>query len=173
MNKGMKEEEKNALQSSPNFIFLSYPTRGTDVNQVSFPRYSLSCLPPYLCSSYALLILYIWFYLTYTVSQNKIKISKFKVFCINACKWKKLKVLVAQSCLTFCDPMDYSQSVSVHGIFQARIPEWVAISFSRGPSQSRDQTWVSWTTSRFFTDWANREAHMHVSWLQIQGRPPF
>ena len=40
---------------------------------------------------------------------------------------------VAQSCLTLCDPMDYSlPGSSVHGIFQARVLEWVAISFSRG-----------------------------------------
>ena len=44
---------------------------------------------------------------------------------------------VAQSCLTLCDPMDYSlQGSSVHGIFQARVLEWVAISFSKGfPTQ--------------------------------------
>ena len=46
-----------------------------------------------------------------------------------------LRVLVAQSCLTLCDPMDYSAlSSSVHGILQARILEWVAIGFSRGSS---------------------------------------
>ena len=44
-------------------------------------------------------------------------------------------VLVSQSCLTLCDPMDCSLlGFSVHGIFQARILEWVAISFSRGSS---------------------------------------
>ena len=44
-----------------------------------------------------------------------------------------------QLCLTFCDPMDYSPPVfSVHGISQARILEWVAISFSRGSSQPKD-----------------------------------
>ena len=44
-------------------------------------------------------------------------------------------VLVAQSCLTLCDPMDCSPpGSSVHGIFQARILEWVPISFSRGSS---------------------------------------
>ena len=37
-------------------------------------------------------------------------------------------------------------SSSVHGILQARILEWVAISFSRGSSQSRDQTQVSWVS---------------------------
>ena len=45
---------------------------------------------------------------------------------------------VAQSCPTLCDPVD-----CVHGIFQARVLEWVAISFSRGSSRPRDQTPVS------------------------------
>ena len=50
-------------------------------------------------------------------------------------------MLVAQSCLTLCNPMNYSlPASSVHGILQARILEWVAIPFSRGSSQSRDQT---------------------------------
>ena len=49
---------------------------------------------------------------------------------------------VTESSLTLCDPMDCSWSgSSVHGILQARILEWVAISFSRGSSQPRDQTW--------------------------------
>ena len=47
---------------------------------------------------------------------------------------------------------------SVHGIFQARILEWAAISLSRGSSQFRDRTRVSCTARRFFTDWATREA---------------
>ena len=44
----------------------------------------------------------------------------------------------------------------VHGIFQERILEWVAISFSRGFSQPRDQTWVSHIVGRNFTIWATR-----------------
>ena len=44
--------------------------------------------------------------------------------------------VVARSCLTLCNPMDYT----VHGIFQARILEWVAFHFSRGSSQLRNQT---------------------------------
>ena len=45
----------------------------------------------------------------------------------------------------FYDPMDCSPpGSSVHGISQARILEWVAISFSRGSSQIRDQTWISY-----------------------------
>ena len=65
---------------------------------------------------------------------------------------QQVKVLVAQSCLTLCNPTDYSQpGSSVHGILHARILEWVAIPFSRGSSKSRDQTWVFCITSRFFT----------------------
>ena len=55
-----------------------------------------------------------------------------------------LLVLVAQSCLTLCDPMDYSlPKSSVHKTLWARILEWVTIPFSRGSSGLRDQTCVS------------------------------
>ena len=48
---------------------------------------------------------------------------------------EKVKVLGAQSCLTLCSPMDCSPLGSfVHGVFQARVLEWVAISFSRKPA---------------------------------------
>ena len=58
---------------------------------------------------------------------------------------------VTQSCPTLCDPMDCSlPGSSVHGIFQARVLEWAAISFSRGSSQHRDWTWVSRIVSRRF-----------------------
>ena len=51
---------------------------------------------------------------------------------------------VGSVCLTLCGPADCSPpSSSVHGIFQAKIPEWVVISSSRGSSQPRDRTWVS------------------------------
>ena len=69
-------------------------------------------------------------------------------------KPRALKVKVAQSCLTLCDPEDYM----VHWILQARILEWVAFPFSRGSSQYRDQTQVSRFAGRFFTIWATREA---------------
>ena len=52
--------------------------------------------------------------------------------------------LVAKSCSTLCDLMDCSlPGFSVHGLFQARILEWVAFPFSRGSSWPRDQTHVS------------------------------
>ena len=73
--------------------------------------------------------------------------------------------LVAKSCLTLCDPMDCSlPGSSVHGIFQARILEWVAISFSRGSSWPRDQTRVSCiscTGTWMLYCWAAREAQGH------------
>ena len=71
----------------------------------------------------------------------------------------KLKLKVAQLCLTLCDLMDYNPpGSSIQGILQARILEWVAIPFSKGSSQPRDRTWVSCIAGRFFTVWATREA---------------
>ena len=62
------------------------------------------------------------------------------------CMKVKRESEVAQSCLTLCDPMDCSLPGStIHGIFQARVLEWAAISFSRGSSQHRDQIHVSCT----------------------------
>ena len=58
-----------------------------------------------------------------------------------------MKVKVAQSCLTLCDPMDYT----FHGILQASILEWVAFPFSKESSQSRDRTQVSFIADGFFT----------------------
>ena len=67
--------------------------------------------------------------------------------------------------------MDYSlPGSSVHGIFQARVLEWVAISFSRGSSRPRDQTQVSRIAGRHFTLWATREAGLGSSRL-IKQRP--
>ena len=57
-----------------------------------------------------------------------------------------LKVKVAQSCLTLCTPLDYA----LHGILQARIPEWVTFPFYKGSSQPRDRTQASCLASRFF-----------------------
>ena len=71
---------------------------------------------------------------------------------------KENEVLVAQSGLTPCDPMDYSPpGSSDHGILQERILEWVAISFSRGSSWCRGQSRVSCIAGGFFTIWATRE----------------
>ena len=65
-----------------------------------------------------------------------------------------------QLCLTLWDPMDYT----VHGILQAGILDWAAFAFSRGSSQSGDQTQVSGIAGGFFTSWATREA---LTWDNI------
>ena len=54
---------------------------------------------------------------------------------------ESVKVLVAQSCLSLCDPVE---------ILQARILEWVAMLSSRGSPQPRDRIWVSCIAGRFF-----------------------
>ena len=63
----------------------------------------------------------------------------------------KLKLL---SCLGLYNPMDYT----LHGIFQARILEWVAFPLFKWSSQPRDRTPVSCIAGRFFTNWAIKEA---------------
>ena len=69
---------------------------------------------------------------------------------------------VAKLCLILCDPMDCSPpGSSVHGIFQARTLEWVAISSSRGSSQPKDETHVSWSSCigrQTLYHWATWEA---------------
>ena len=78
----------------------------------------------------------------------------------------KALVLVAQSCLTLCNPMDCSPPGSpLHGILQARILERIATAFSRGSSWPRDQTQVSCIAGRFFTIWATGKSWRHyVKW---------
>ena len=75
---------------------------------------------------------------------------------------------VAQSCPTLCDPMDCSlPGSSLHGILQARVLEWVAISFSRGSSWPRDRTRVSCIPGRRFN-----LSHLILLkvWISLLGR---
>ena len=73
---------------------------------------------------------------------------------------------VAPSCPTLCDPMDCSPpGSSVHGIFQARILEWVAISYSRKLPLPSDQTDVSWTGRWVFYHRAVWEALWYIHTL--------
>ena len=92
------------------------------------------------------------FYLiTHSVSSQELYFNrKFYRFFSNS-----MKVLVAQSCATLCDSMDFSPpGSSVHGILQAKILQWVAISFFTGSSRPRGQTCIA---GRFFTvlAWSN------------------
>ena len=82
-------------------------------------------------------------------------------------KWSE----AAQSYLTLCDPMDCSlPGSSLHGILQARVLGWVAISFSRGSSRPRDQTQVSCIAGKCFNLWATREAHKFESHHEFKFR---
>ena len=86
---------------------------------------------------------------------------------------RKVKVLVAQLYLTLLRPHGLARQ-SPHGFLQARILEWVAISSSRGSSQTKDQTQVSHTAGRFFTLWATRESLFSIvtnSTDNVQGFP--
>ena len=66
--------------------------------------------------------------------KKKNKVERFACVCS-----------VAQSCPTLCGAMHYSQlGFSVHGVFQARILDWVAISYCKGSSQPRDRTCISY-----------------------------
>ena len=74
---------------------------------------------------------------------------------------------LAQLCPTLGDPMDSGLPGSaVHGIFQARILEWAAISFSRGSSQPRDRTRVSRIVGRCFTTCTTKEVCNHEPQLK-------
>ena len=106
-------------------------------------------------------ILWIWMHWT----QNK-KWGSTSGIIRNSCWVDNMCVCVCaqslQSCLTLCDPVDYSSpGSSVLGILQARILEWVAMPSFRGSSQPRDQTHVSCIScisSGFFAHWATWEA---------------
>ena len=76
---------------------------------------------------------------------------------------KKKRKVKSLNRVQLCDPMDCSlPGSSVHGIFQARVLEWVAISFSKGSSQPRARTMVSRIVDRRFTIWATREAYKQL-----------
>ena len=103
--------------------------------------------------------------LSFTISWSLLKfmfvelviLSNYLILC-HPLLWEWSEV-IAQSCLTLCNPVDCSPlGSSVHGILQARILEWVAISFSRGSSQPRDRIRVSHIAGRWFNILATRAA---------------
>ena len=105
-----------------------------------------------------------------TISALSVKLSNFVSYLTQLSKHSvtclpfdlsKVNALVGQLCPTLCDPMDCSPpGSSVHGLLQARVLEWGAISFSRASSWPRGGTLVSCTTGRFFT-------------AEPPGKPPF
>ena len=88
-----------------------------------------------------------------SMNQGKLDMIKQEMarLNINIIGISELSEVVAQSRPTLCNPVDCSPpGSSVHGILQARILEWVAVSFSRGSSQPRDRTQVSCIAGRCF-----------------------
>ena len=94
----------------------------------------------------------------FRISFSKVRTLKQQSYSMFFEKWVVcVCVLVAQACLTLCDPMDCSLTgCSIHEILQARLLEWVAFPFSRESSQPRDWTWVFCIADRFFTIRATR-----------------
>ena len=106
--------------------------------------------------------LYNYLLLSLTITQKQPRVGDHSL---------RVKVLVSRSCPTHCNPTNCSPpGSSVHGILQARILQWVAISFSRGSSQLRDQAQVSCIACRLFTVWSTREDHSslnkHLGFIQ-------
>ena len=93
------------------------------------------------------------------------------IFCLMNEEWKWSESEVTQSCPTLCDPTDRSlPGFSVHGIFQARVLEWVAISFSGGSSWPRDQTRVSHIVGRCFYRLSHQGSYLHFLWHSLSDR---
>ena len=103
--------------------------------------------PEYVTPKYVSLTY--WFELNSTKKEQKQK-----KFSLPSSFLSKALLFCCQLCPTLCDPMDCSPpGSSVHGIFQARILEWAAISYSRGSSWPKDQTCIcciSCIAGRFF-----------------------
>ena len=91
------------------------------------------------------------------------------IICLN---WIVCACSVALPCLTLCDPVDRSPpGFSVHEILQARILEWVAISFSRGSCQHRDWTRISWIGRQVFyhcATWDASYTEFHRKMIMMQ-----
>ena len=131
------------------------------ISASSLPEF-VSGIPPWWFSSFiSSFPLQSWGSIGYTSTINR------WIYQLSTDEWLwrtsdlkvKVQVLVTQSRPTLCNPTDCSPTgTSVHGIFQARILEWVAMPSSRGSSQPRDQTRISLIAGRFFTIWARKEA---------------
>ena len=101
---------------------------------------------------YVCVFVYVYPHIFFVYSSMNDHIGYFRILKESECD-------IAQSCLTLCETMDCSlRGFSVHGVFQAWVLEWIAISFSRGSSRLRDQTQVSCIAGRYLTLWATRES---------------
>ena len=153
-----KGEEKGELAGG---AFPSYLNHQIDRRWTKLERTLVAALPWFVCSSAQKILPQALSYHTF------LKTLRFSFHCSHLCfiEYEMQRepyccCLVIQSCLTLCGPMDRRwPSSSVHGIPQARILEWVAIPFSRGSFQPRDQTQVSCIGRWILYHWATRESH--------------
>ena len=88
------------------------------------------------------------------------KLDWYIVLVYSYLRYEKWKCWSLSHVQLFATPWTVPAGSTVHWILQARILEWVAISFSRDSSWRRGWTWVSCIAGRFFTIWATREAHI-------------
>ena len=135
-------------------LSILYHASNLDWRFISHILYMFQCHPPK--SSHLSL--------SHRIQKTVLDICvSFAVWITTNC-WKFFEITmkcseVTQSCTTLCNPMDYSlPRSSVHGIFQAIVLEWTAISF-RESSWLRNRARVSCIVDRCFTVWATREVH--------------
>ena len=122
-------------------VYLENPTQGP-------PTYMLG-IKALTINAYQVLGFH-WAYVVLILLQSQFGMWK---------QWKFIHSVVSDS----LQPHGLqSPFASVHGLLPARILEWLAISFPRGSSQPRDQTWISCIAGRFFTVWVTREAHFEM-----------
>ena len=140
-------------------FFPEIPSLRTQVlSNLAAPAHSKPC-------SWSLTLIYSNYTFHITYEEGNLKSSSLWSWVhpwiyINGCMCAKSR----QWCLTPSDPMDGSlPGSSVHGILQARVLEWVTISFSRRSSRPSDRTQVSCIAGRFFSNWATREAPLHYT----------
>ena len=122
-----------------------------------YPYDALYTLPCYTHLHFHMkckLWIYYLFMIKFCLAPRKTSTKEY-IFNLCVCVW------VPQSCPTICDPMDCNpRGSSVHGISQARILDWVAIPFSRVPSQPRDWTCISSIDRWILSIWATKEVHI-------------
>ena len=147
------------------------PYHPSGSSQCTSPKHPVSCIEPGLVTRFIYDIIHVsmpfsqiippspspteskrLFYISVSLLLSCIQgycyhLSKFHIYAWVYCIGVFLSVFL-------CDPMDYSlPGSSIHGIFQARILEWVAIPLFRASFPPRDRTWVSCTAGRLFTIW--------------------
>ena len=131
------------------------PTSSESFRLTFSPKPAFSTLSSLVKSSFCLYAQFLWTWLSLRPSGPQLHFCPYPLHPVPAC----CCCLASKLCPTLCNAVDCSlPGSSVHGIFQARILEWVAISFSMGISQPRNWTQVSCIADRCFTDWTTREA---------------